>query len=320
MIPTAECPPTGLCNLPIGSVSVVIPLYNHAQYISDAVASVLLQGDIVSELIVIDDGSTDESAAIMQELARTDPRIRFSSQINQGAHATINAGLRQVTGTYLTILNSDDVYLPNRLTRLVEALAIDEGADLAASALNYIDSAGALIDSPWYDEALNFYKSTHDLGIALINGNFLTTTSNFLFRRRLIEEIGLFAPLRYAHDLDFALRAAVRRRRLTFVDETLLSYRMHSMNTLKEDRTKVSVETAVAAAHFLETLWGGTLPGQAHVNWRRAEQVLDVVERHGMTRAVQLCLIYLRRHPAVSLETSAILKDREFFNILAGCL
>lgn len=313
-------PPTRSRKAVADSVSVVIPLYNHALYISDAVASVLAQGDIVGELIVIDDGSTDNSAAIMQGLAHTDPRIRFSSQVNQGAHATINAGLSQATGAYLTILNSDDIYLPNRLTRLVEALTIDEGADLAASALNYIDGDGTVIDSPWYDEALNFYKSTHDLGIALVNGNFLTTTSNFLFRRRLMEEIGEFAPLRYAHDLDFALRAAVRRRRLTFVDLPLMSYRMHNTNTINEDRAKVRLETAMATAHFLYMLWDCASPGQMHIDWRRAQHVLDVVERHGMTRAIHLCLIYLRCHPAASLETSAILTDQEFRNVLASCL
>src|SRR5580698_7432395 len=106
MIPTSAGPSAGSRESATGSVSVIIPLYNHARYISDAVASVLAQGDIVGELIVIDDGSTDNSAAIMQDLAPADPRIRFSSQVNQGAHATINAGLNQATGTYLTILNS----------------------------------------------------------------------------------------------------------------------------------------------------------------------------------------------------------------------
>jgi glycosyltransferase involved in cell wall biosynthesis len=302
------------------SVSVVIPLYNHARYVREAVTSVLAQGDIVGELIVIDDGSTDNSADIMLDLARADPRIRFSSQINRGAHATINAGLSQATGTHLAILNSDDVYLPNRLTRLVEALAIDEGADLAASALDFIDGDGAPIDNPWYIEALNFYKSTHDLGIALINGNFLMTTSNFLFRRQLMQEIGQFAPLRYAHDLDFALRVAVRQRRLTFVDLPLMSYRMHKTNTIKEDHANVRFEWAVATAHFLHMLWDHASPRRETIDWRRAQHALDVIEHHGLTRAVHLCLIYLRRRPAEPLEASAMLTDQEFRNILIGCL
>ena len=58
-------------------VSVVVPLYNHAQYITEAVESVLAQGSIVKELIVLDDGSTDESASVMERLFRRDPRIRW---------------------------------------------------------------------------------------------------------------------------------------------------------------------------------------------------------------------------------------------------
>jgi len=318
--PTDAGPPVGSREPSAGSVSVIIPLYNHVRYIREAVASVLAQGKIVGELIVIDDGSTDGSVAIMRDLTRADPRIRFSLQTNQGAPATINAGLNQAIGTHLTILNSDDVYLPNRLTRLVEALTIDEGADLAASALQFVDGEGALIDNPWYGEALNFYKLTHDLGISLINSNFLMTTSNFLFRRRLIEEIGQFAPLRYAHDLDFALRAAARRRRLAFVDLPLMSYRMHSTNTIKEDPARTRFEWAVATAHFLHMLWDHAAPGQENIDWRRAQHALDVIERHGLTRAIQLCLIYLRRQPTASLETSAIFADREFCNVVTNCL
>jgi cellulose synthase/poly-beta-1,6-N-acetylglucosamine synthase-like glycosyltransferase len=114
-------------------ISVVIPLYNHARFIGEAVDSVLLQGSIVRELIVVDDGSSDESAAVMREIKRRDPRIVFWSQPNRGAHTAINSGLWRATGYLLTILNSDDVYAPARLTRLADALDADPSADIAAS-------------------------------------------------------------------------------------------------------------------------------------------------------------------------------------------
>src|ERR1700733_6857395 len=103
-------------------VSVVVPLYNHADYIGDAIASIRAQGSVVKEVVVIDDGSTDGSTAVMQRLAQQDSRIAFTQQENQGAHATINAGLACCTGEFLTILNSDDAYLPGRLAALVAAL------------------------------------------------------------------------------------------------------------------------------------------------------------------------------------------------------
>lgn len=112
-----------------GRVSVVIPLYNHARYIAEAVASVLDQGELLRELIVIDDGSRDASAEVMAGLAAGDARIRFLTQENRGAHATINRGLALATGEFVTILNSDDAYLPGRFAALVRALDLDPGSE-----------------------------------------------------------------------------------------------------------------------------------------------------------------------------------------------
>src|ERR1700752_2855242 len=125
-----------------GRVSVIIPLYNHASYIAQAVASVQQQGDIVGELIVIDDGPKDNSAAVMQELAQSDPRISFVTQPNQGAHATINRGLGAATGEYLAILNSDDAFEPGRLDALARALDLDEGSAIACSSIGFMDGKG----------------------------------------------------------------------------------------------------------------------------------------------------------------------------------
>src|SRR5690242_1597747 len=91
-----------------GKVSVVIPLYNHGRYISEAVESALAQGEIVRDVIIVDDGSRDDSVAVISSLADADARITSWSQPNRGAHAAINAGLMRATGDLLAILNSDD--------------------------------------------------------------------------------------------------------------------------------------------------------------------------------------------------------------------
>jgi glycosyltransferase involved in cell wall biosynthesis len=108
----------------VGRVSVVVPLYNHAGYITLAIGSVLAQGEVLREVVVIDDGSTDDSARIMQGLAARDPRIRFRSQPNQGAHATINAGLAECGADCFAILNSDDIFMPSRLHTLALLLKV----------------------------------------------------------------------------------------------------------------------------------------------------------------------------------------------------
>jgi glycosyltransferase involved in cell wall biosynthesis len=288
-------------------ISVVIPLYNHARFIGEAVDSVLAQGFIVRELIVVDDGSHDESAAIMREISQRDPRIVFWSQPNRGAHAAINSGLWRATADLLAILNSDDVYAPARLTSLANALDADPSADIAASGISFIDTAGQPISNPWYDDALRYFKQCGDISLALINGNFLMTTSNFVFRRRLLDEIGYFAPLRYAHDLDFALRVVASRKRFVLAEESLLAYRTHDGNTISRNHAEVRVEWAIVTAAFLAASWH-----RGPVDWGYARALEGILERHKLTLPVHLSMIYSGHHSGDTLERSPLLLNPAF--------
>ena len=307
---------TALWRRPSPRVSVVVPLYNHATYIGDAIASILAQGTIVKEIIVIDDGSTDDSAAVMQDLAARDPRISFTRQANQGAHATINAGLARCNGTLLTILNSDDAFLPGRLTALAAALDAAPDADIAASGLQFMDGAGAAIANPWYQDQLAFHRSGVELGAALVNGNFLMTTSNLLFRRTALGTIGPFAALRYVHDLDWLLRALARGHKIVRLDKDLMRYRIHASNTISEDHSAVRAEWAIAAAAYLTQLWDR--PGAAPIDWAHAGTVQSILRKHLLDQAVGPCMAYLRRHAAASLDTSTLLADAPFRTLVKG--
>ena len=302
---------------PTGRVSVVVPLYNHARYVADAVRSALAQGPLLREVIVVDDGSTDDSAAALHAACGDDPRLVLWSQPNRGAHAALNAGLLRATGEVLAILNSDDAYAPGRLARLLAALDADSGADLAATGLRFMDDDGSATANAWHDEALAFHREIGDIGTALVNGNFLMTTSNLAFRRTLLDRIGLFAPLRYAHDLDFMLRALARGHRFALLlDEPLLLYRLHAADTVEEDHALVRMEWAVASAAYLDALLAA--PGAA--DWARLPAVGAVLERHALLPAVQLCQAYVRRHPAVAtLERAPMLADEGFRRALRGC-
>ena len=299
-------------------VSVVVPLYNHARYVADAVRSALSQGPTLREVVVVDDGSTDGSAEALLAACGNDARLVLWSQPNRGAHAAINAGLLRATGEVLAVLNSDDVYAPGRVDRLVAALDADPGADLAATGLSFMDGNGSAIANPWYEEALAFYRESGDPGAALVNGNFVMTTSNLAFRRGLLDRIGLFAPLRYAHDLDFLLRALAHGRRFALLlDEPLLSYRVHAANTINEEHGAIRLEWAAAAAAYLDAL----LASPAPVDWAKLQALGAVLERHKLLQGVQLCLAHLRRHPAGgTLERAPMLADEGFRAALRGCV
>lgn len=303
-----------------GRVSAVVPLYNHAEYIEAAIDSALAQGEVLRELVVIDDGSTDGSAQVMERLARRDPRIRFRSQANQGAAATLNAGLRDCSGDYVAILNSDDAWLPGRLEALVLALEAAPGAAIAASGIAFMDGQGAPVANAWHEAALAF-RAGRGMATALVNGNFLVSTSNFLFPRALVAEIGGFAALRYAHDLDFALRALALGHGIVLLDAALLRYRVHGRNTIAEDHRGVRAEWAAAAAAYLTLRW--ERPGAPEPDWDEAAAIEDVLRRHELSRAVHLCMAWLRRHGPDEaapgrLDRVPLLADAAFRARLAG--
>ena len=288
-------------------MSVVIPLYNHAAYVEQAVNSVLAQGPIVRELIVLDDGSGDDSAAVMARLARRDPRIRFERQANAGAHAALNTALGWCQGEFLAILNSDDSFVAGRLVALAAVLDNDPGADIAASAVQFMDGNSRIVGNEWYEAA----RVAHtDLGVGLLNGNHLMSTSNLMFRRDALHGVGAFAALRYAHDLDWVLRALALGRRVALAPGRLLTYRMHDSNTISEDHGRVRAEWAMAAAAYLTTLWDRR--NAPPIDYNHAAAAAAVLRTHQLDRAVAPCMAYLRRNGAVPLDRSALLADAPF--------
>ena len=122
-------------------VSLVMPLYNHARYLPRTLASIGAQTLEPRELIVVDDGSSDGGAEIVAEFAR---RVSFPvtlvSQANAGADTALNRGMAVARGDIVALINSDDAFHPERLERLVAALA--PGIDLAFSDVSFIDDDG----------------------------------------------------------------------------------------------------------------------------------------------------------------------------------
>ncbi|MEH6719919.1 MAG: glycosyltransferase [Aurantimonas endophytica] len=295
------------------SVSVVIPLYNHGRYIEATLRSAMSQGQVLREIIVVDDGSSDDSLAVAQALAQDDERLIVWSQPNQGAHAAINHGMARATGEFVAILNSDDIFETERLATLAALLIANPGSDLAASGLSFIDGESHPIRDAWYEETLAAFGRNGDIPLSLVDGNFLMTTSNFLFRRSLISRIGGFRDLRYAHDLDFLLRIQAHGGEIMFEPRNLMRYRRHQANTINEQHGNVRAEWAmVAAIHLHEWMALSRQPFDA----RRLLAFERIFERHQLSMAVHLVLAKLRTAPTGLDATTSVLNDRAFLEIL----
>lgn len=245
-------------------LSVVIPSYNHALYISDAIKSVINQTYQNWELIIVDDGSKDNSIEIIEKFAQKDSRIQLVVQENAGAHNAINRGLDMAKGKYLAVLNSDDIYEKNRFSIMIDEMENNPQIGFMCSYITVINDKGKKLGvkegwknmEPWQvpHPELSF-KSTDSFKKNLLMTNFTSTTSNFLFRRSLYEKIGGMRNLRFAHDWDFALRAA-EVTECKMIEKPLMQYRVHDSNTISSNRKWMLFEIAWMWAANLEKFYG----------------------------------------------------------------
>ncbi|HEX9189951.1 MAG TPA: glycosyltransferase [Vicinamibacteria bacterium] len=295
-------------------VSVVMPSYNHARYVAEAVRSVLRQDVDGLELVVVDDGSSDDSVEMVRAIG--DPRLRLIVQQNQGTHAALNRGLADSRGPVLAILNSDDRYAPGRLRSALRVLRESPDVALVGTWIQVIDAegrAGGVKEGydtldPWpvSDPACTF-KADHDLRTALLMQNYWATTSNFVFPRTTWTAFGPFSPLRYVHDWDFALRVQ-HRNRATLLPEPLLEYRVHPANTIRQNREEMVYEICWLMARHLPSYLsesGFWAPDPA----RRAEQLLRSVHVYGCDAVLWAMAAQMHLGPPGSAERLLDLED-----------
>jgi len=225
------------------SVAVVIPSYNHGRYIGATLESVFQQTLRPQEVHVIDDGSTDDSVQVIERaFAGAGPiRCSLTARENRGISATRNELLAATTTDFVAFLDSDDLYAPNRLERMLEG-APHGGLYFAFSGVDFLSELGHDTLHDWHDGyhmILGQGMSFPTAGFALLRSNVAISTSNFVISRRLFDAVGGFDHrFKICQDWDFAVQA-LRFVEPTFIPEPLLTYRIHSRNT-----SRIAGETA----------------------------------------------------------------------------
>ena len=217
-------------------IAVIIPVYNHAAYVGEAIESVLRQSRKADRIIVIDDGSKDDSVKVLHSYAKRG--VEVYTQENQGAHNTINTlvGLASQDCDWIAILNSDDRYLPNRLETCFSEAQQHPGKSVFVSNIQVIDAEGKVIppDAPrsrWFHGAWSLGQQD-GIGIPewLGQANFVATTTN-VFARASYLKSNPFRPYRFNHDY-FFLATAMLEQQLSVIPTTLMEYRIHGSNTI----------------------------------------------------------------------------------------
>jgi glycosyltransferase involved in cell wall biosynthesis len=190
------------------SISVVIPLYNKAPYISRALSSVLRQTIQDFECIVVDDGSTDGSAHIVQAIK--DPRLRLIHQSNAGVSIARNRGIAEAKGQYVALLDADDEWLPQMLQELAELVSAFPSSGLVATGYKYSDAPGicpggkALMEEGFHRGLLtNYFNLAANAGMPFYS-------SSVALNKDALLTVGGFRPIWGGEDPDLWLRITVR--------------------------------------------------------------------------------------------------------------
>ncbi len=239
-------------------VSVVMPVYNGAKYIGEAIQSLIAQTCSDWELIIIDDGSTDATAQIA--LSISDPRINFAQQPNAGAGAARNAGIARASGKYLAFLDADDLYLPTALESNIQFLDSNPEMGLVYSDGFYCDEKG----KP-FARLSDFRPSNvtgHVLETIVINP-LLGASCSALMRLKSVrqQELWFDSDVKITEDWDFFIRFA-QSEQFGYNAQPTCLYRWHGENsTLRNKDLKANVELVrlrVLRSTYFSTLLAGT--------------------------------------------------------------
>jgi len=207
--------------MPDATISAIITSYNCAEYIGDAIESVLAQSHPVDEVVVIDDGSKDDIAAIVKRY----PSVRFIQQENQGPAAARNRGISETSGDYVTFLDCDDIWQPEKTARQLAYLTENQDVVMV--------SGGKI----WWDTELDkrhdfvfSEKQRMNAQYEILFRNCIGNPSMVMIRRIALEDIGGF-DTRYPWGQDWELWIRmVEYGRVGYLPDHVIIYRWHPSN------------------------------------------------------------------------------------------
>lgn len=204
-------------------VSVIVPNYNYSAYVSEAIESALDQSYANIEVIVVDDGSTDDSIRVLEGFGS---KIKLIKQANAGVARARNYGVANSSGEYIAFLDADDLWMPDKIDRQVARLIADPEVGLVHVGVTEIDGKGQTVGERIDGMEGDVTKELLLLERSVVLGG----GSGFIVRRDLFESVGGFdEKLSTSADWDFFVRVS-RLARLGFVPEPLLRYRLHGSN------------------------------------------------------------------------------------------
>jgi glycosyltransferase involved in cell wall biosynthesis len=232
-------------------ISVIITAYDSAAFIGEAIESVLAQTRPADEIVAVDDGSTDDTARVIQSYAARG--VRYVYQPNQGPGAARNRGLRETSGEWVAFLDGDDLWLPEKTAHQADYLTRHPEVALVSG------------HKVWWDVNRNArwikkygLPPRADLAREIVIHNFVGNPSMTLIRRAALDEIGYFdTTLRWGQDRELWIRL-IAQARIGFLDEPVIIYRWHpgSLSHQREwERLNSFFEISRRAIRNFQPVW-----------------------------------------------------------------
>jgi glycosyltransferase involved in cell wall biosynthesis len=199
-------------------ISVIIPCYNHARYLPAAIDSVSMQDYPNKEIIVVDDGSSDNT----KEVAANYPQVKYIFQNNSGLSAARNTGLKNSGGELLLFLDADDWLYADALKTNTRYLAEDPDLAFVSGGHNKVDDAGCILSAEDIDVNEDHYQW-------LLKMNYIGMHATVLYRRWVFDEFEFDTSLKACEDYDLYLRIA-RKYPIAHHTKKIAAYRWHNSN------------------------------------------------------------------------------------------
>jgi glycosyltransferase involved in cell wall biosynthesis len=216
-------------------VSIVTPSYNQGMFLEETIKSVLEQSYPNIEYIIIDGGSKDRSQEIIKKYE--DRLAYWESQYDRGQAHAINKGIKRAQGDILGWINSDDLYLPDTVERIVDVFDKNPEIDVIYGRLERIDESGKVIPTPTLPkDRVEFSKS-------LVIGECVVNQPGSFWRRRVMDLVGLLdESLKYGLDYEYWIRMAMADARFMRINDTVAQFRLSKSSKTVDQSAKMAEE------------------------------------------------------------------------------
>ncbi len=282
-------------------ISIIVPAYNAADYITECLESVLAQEHADMEVIVVDDGSTDGTTALLRSMAVNEPRLRVIRQANTGVSAARNHGLREARGEYVMFVDADDALAPDAVATLLE-LASQADADVAMGAIYrspapprrrgraWVADGRAMIERALYQRG----REDSECSLNSVWGK--------LWHRRLFEWLSFREGIRY-EDLDLCYRLYDKSKKVAGTSMPVYYYRDNGASFLSNfsDQRLDVLDVTAEMEKYMKRKHPELLPAAQERSFSAACNMLILCRQHGRDDLAERCLKIIKERRRGSL-------------------